>query len=239
VIRLFLLAACLFHAALSAGFNRPLVTLTFDDGYLSAYERVLPLLQRFGIPATFYIDTGALGNHNRLNIKQLREIQKAGFEIGSHTVTHPHLRELYSKKVIRELAGSKKTLEGVLKGPIAHFAPPYGETNSRVLRLIKRYYDSSRSVSPGYNSKKRFNRFAIKVKNIRATTSLSQIAHYLDQTLKDKTWLVLVYHDIAISSSPLSIPPSQFRQHLAAIKKRPLTVATIGDALAELLPQID
>jgi peptidoglycan/xylan/chitin deacetylase (PgdA/CDA1 family) len=50
------------HAQQAAGRTRPLVTLTFDDGYAALVQHVLPVLQRWRMPATFFLPTAFVGS---------------------------------------------------------------------------------------------------------------------------------------------------------------------------------
>lgn len=234
---LLILACCCVEAA-EKGFKRPLVTLTFDDGYRSAYEQVFPRLQQHQIEATFYIDTGSLGRDNRIDVPQLIEMSQAGHEIGSHTNSHPHLNLLDKPKIVRELVSSKRELEKILGHPVVHFAPPFGEANRDVMMLIKNHFQSSRSVKPGYNTNTSFNPFYIRVKNIFATTRIKQVMKWLDTAERDKCWLVIVYHQVDDRGDTYSTTPARFERHLEEIKRRKLATATIGKALEEIMPQM-
>ncbi|MCE5316584.1 MAG: polysaccharide deacetylase family protein [Parachlamydia sp.] len=218
-------------------FIRPLVTLTFDDAFCSAYEQVFPLLKQHQIEATFYIDTIALGRPGQINEAQLMELSRAGHEIGSHTHSHPHLNALTYRQITQELQDSKMRLEKIIGKPVHHFAPPFGEANATVLAHIKRHFQSSRSVKPGFNTKGNFDPFFIRVRNIFSTTRLSEVNEWLDAAKRHRFWLVLVYHQIDELGEPFSTTPKRFHYHLKAIQQRQLATATIGKAVAELILQ--
>ncbi|MEW6032864.1 MAG: polysaccharide deacetylase family protein [Bacillota bacterium] len=123
--------------------GRPLppkpVLLTFDDGYTSLYEIVYPVLAERGLTATFFIETGAVGRPNRVTWEQLAEMAAAGFEIGSHTVTHPDLRTLTSDmlSLVREVALSRAELEERLGVTVIAFSYPAGKHDPTVVHAVR------------------------------------------------------------------------------------------------------
>ena len=123
--------------------ERPLparaVVLTFDDGYDNFADFALPVLVRYGFPATVYAISGWLGQPIRwygdepdrprprlMDAGRLREIQAAGITIGSHTVNHARLAELEPAAQRRELRDSKAALEDLLGSPVRHLCYPFG-----------------------------------------------------------------------------------------------------------------
>jgi peptidoglycan/xylan/chitin deacetylase (PgdA/CDA1 family) len=123
------------------------VCLTFDDGYDSFYDEVLPILVERAIPATLFIITRYVGKSNRWDItfgvnrrrhldwEQIRQIRVAGVEIGSHTGSHFDLTRLSLSEVERELSESRHTLEDRLGEAVTSLALPFGAVNAEVLKL--------------------------------------------------------------------------------------------------------
>src|SRR5262245_4406196 len=68
--------------------RRRRVVITFDDGSASDYEVAAPLLAQRGFGATFYVVPGRLGREGSMTEAQVAELSRAGFEIGSHSMTH-------------------------------------------------------------------------------------------------------------------------------------------------------
>lgn len=119
--------------------------VTFDDGYLSVYEHAYPVLARRGIPATVYVVVDSIGDINEwdrragdqeermMTSAQIRELADHGFEIGSHTLTHPRLTELDDVRLEREVADSRRKLEDLIGRKVLSFSYPYGNYDGRVL----------------------------------------------------------------------------------------------------------
>ncbi len=120
--------------------------VTFDDGYLSVYEHACPALVDCGARATIYVVASCVGGINDWDRKagdqeermmtaaQVRELADNGFEIGSHTLTHPRLTEIDDDQLQRELIDSKHRLEDIIGKPVESFSYPYGDYDGRVLQ---------------------------------------------------------------------------------------------------------
>jgi peptidoglycan/xylan/chitin deacetylase (PgdA/CDA1 family) len=83
------------------------VLLTFDDGYANNAEVALPILQQHGFPATLYVSTGLVNTPGYLTWPQIHELSAAGWDIASHTVTHPHLSKLSHKAQREEILAAR------------------------------------------------------------------------------------------------------------------------------------
>jgi peptidoglycan/xylan/chitin deacetylase (PgdA/CDA1 family) len=135
-------------------FPQDAVVLTFDDGYLSVITAGLPLLAAHGFTATVFLASGLVGltaaearrrnpdlDRDLLDWGQATELLQAGWEIGSHTVSHPDLTRLDTASLARELGDSKLELEQRLQAPVRSFAYPYGRHKRSVRDAAAHYYD--------------------------------------------------------------------------------------------------
>ena len=112
------------------------VAITFDDGYLDNYTNAVPVLLELDLPATFFVVAGRVGgvldhDTNRdsstlMSWQNIQDLQKARFEIGCHTKTHPRLAGLDRDAQNDEIAGAKGLLEQQLGREVASFAYPFG-----------------------------------------------------------------------------------------------------------------
>jgi peptidoglycan/xylan/chitin deacetylase (PgdA/CDA1 family) len=127
--------------------RRPVV-LTFDDGYLDVYENAFPILCEYGMRAVVF----ALGD-NRIKTsewgrsigtpvaalmggQQLVELHAAGFEIGSHSMTHANLTSLPEGEAWEEISRSRIVLEILLDSPVLSFSYPHGLVSVTTKRLV-------------------------------------------------------------------------------------------------------
>lgn len=116
------------------------VLITIDDGYVSGFEVGVPILKKYGFPATFFIYTNYLNSGGKsLTWAQLAKLRDDGFEIGGHTVSHQDLRRKPSAApgdhdswLKDELERSKKILEDNLGIRCVTLAYPFGLHNEKV-----------------------------------------------------------------------------------------------------------
>lgn len=123
------------HSVWSAGYQGA-VSLTFDDGMRSQFEIGVPLLNRHGIQATFYVNPR---EHDAENLARWSEAAAQGHEIGNHTVNHPcsknfafiadtgrrALEEMSWNEMAWELAETNRRLAAVQANPrVVSFAYP-------------------------------------------------------------------------------------------------------------------
>ena len=225
------------------GFDRGMVTITFDDGWEENPETALPVMKQYGFKSTQYYATTYIKDtpwHPHPWPKQ--QIQKfidAGHEIGSHTVTHPWLTTLTEQNLIRELADSKQYLENFLGIPIRHFASSYGDYNLFVKDKIMQYYDSHRTVNAGYNSKDNLDYSQLKNMCVLLTTPIGEFEEWVKKAREEKLWLIFLYHRVGGKEAPTvnDTTPEKFAQQMKLLHDYGIEVVTISEALEKIKNQ--
>lgn len=134
------------------------VLLTFDDGYDNFYQEALPVLLKYGFTATVFVVSGYVGKKNswdagitqltHMGWDKLREISNLGFEIASHTDTHPDLTKLSPKELKRELDFSKKMIEDKIGKPVNYLSYSFGRHSKLVRDCAKEIYTACFCSNP-------------------------------------------------------------------------------------------
>ncbi len=142
-------------SALEEGAPSKAMVVTFDDAYASILRSGLPVLEHLGIPGTVFVPTdfadsaGAMawselaqwvGTEHEHELRcmswdELRKLSERGWEIGSHTCSHPHLTEIGEERALSELRRSRAACEEELQRPCTSLAYPFGSYDAAVTEI--------------------------------------------------------------------------------------------------------
>jgi len=155
----------LYDDALNPTPNTSRIILTFDDGFENVFARGMEPLHQHGFRAIQFLVADRLGKTNDwetrdgeaeerlMDAEQVKEWLAVGNEIGSHTLTHPHLTQLPTGRAREEIQASRKRLEDEFQLPIQHFCYPFGDFNESIADLVREAgYVSACSTHTGMNT---------------------------------------------------------------------------------------
>lgn len=199
------------------------VSFTFDDGYQSAYTQAAPTLVAHGLTGTAYIASGCVGMTTAPNTchantaaqymtwDQVVAMQNTyGWEIGSHSVTHPYLATsdasdgqpnvLTPAQVTQELVQSKAdlTAHGL---NVTNFSTPYGDYNNAVHAQVAKYYASHRGFADTAENVWPYSDTLLNNFPVQAGVTVAQAKAKIDAAIVNKSWLILTFHDIKVNPS--------------------------------------
>lgn len=169
------------------------LSLTFDDGLKSHYTTVYPMLKERGFGATFFVMAEQEEDPDgraMMTSEEVQELAEEGFEIGSHTLTHPFLSDLSDEELEQELSESKRFLEETYGITINFLALPYRNYNSKVLDVAKKYYAHARVIFGDPDE------FLVNGYGMMYNSSVEDVCSYINGAATEKEWLVLVFHDV-------------------------------------------
>jgi peptidoglycan/xylan/chitin deacetylase (PgdA/CDA1 family) len=113
------------------------VLITFDDGNLSDFEIALPALVDRGLRGIFFVIADRIGKPGYLGRDHIRELVKAGMEIGSHGMEHRPWRRMDQSTMEREIVGARQILEEIVGRPVMKAACPFGAYDRRGLSRLR------------------------------------------------------------------------------------------------------
>jgi peptidoglycan/xylan/chitin deacetylase (PgdA/CDA1 family) len=151
-------AGATLREALTTAPSGKRVVVTFDDATRSVHELAAPILARLGLPGTVFVPTAYAGTETPMgwpgyerwlgteheqellcmSWDQLGELAGAGWEVGSHTRTHPRLADLGDEAIAAELEGSRQEIGTALGVPCRSLAYPYSDYDARAVAAADR-----------------------------------------------------------------------------------------------------
>ena len=146
-----------FRDAVLAPTTSRTLAVTFDDAYRSVSELAGPILRELRIPGTVFVPTAYAGSERAMawpgidhwvggphenelvpmSWEELGRLADDGWEIGSHTRTHPRLPQIDRAALGEELAGSRAECEAQLSTPCTSLAYPYGDHDAGVVEATR------------------------------------------------------------------------------------------------------
>lgn len=113
------------------------IRITFDDGNLSDHDIALPALIARGLEAEFFVLSGRVDQAGSLGRSQIRALQTAGMQIGSHGVDHVDWRTAKHPTLETEVRESRAKLEEICERKVTTAAIPFGRYDGRVLTALR------------------------------------------------------------------------------------------------------
>ncbi len=161
--------------------SKPIV-ITFDDGYRDNYANAFPILQDFGLTATFFVATEFIdqGNPDYMSWEMIEQMAGAGMRIEPHSKTHPDLTENERDFIIWEVLGSQETIASHIGYRPRYFAYPGGRYNDEVQGIVSELdfwgaVTTSNGLWHGFNDRFEWGRV-----RMRYTTTLAELVEMIE-----------------------------------------------------------
>jgi peptidoglycan/xylan/chitin deacetylase (PgdA/CDA1 family) len=178
--------------------KRPVVSVTFDDGYLDNYTNAAPILRSHRVPCAFFVSTGIVGTSRAfphdleklgrrvpaMTWDHVQELHAQGFTIGSHTVSHINLATASDEEALQELTESRNTLVKVLGLNRVAIAYPFGKrtdiSSPRIAMIRDTGYSACFSGYGGVNWKESLDVYDLKRTNVDYRFTISALRARID-----------------------------------------------------------
>jgi peptidoglycan/xylan/chitin deacetylase (PgdA/CDA1 family) len=180
-----------------------IVTIQFDDGLADQYQ-TLAILGRYGLHATYYVNTGVTGDVDHMSWTQLQDLYAADNEIGGHTLLHTNIKKLKAGPARQTVCTDRNNLYSHGLNPVS-FAYPFGSYDAGSEAVVQACgYNSARTVS-GVNDRKVYaetvpplDPYATRTPpNPKQGTTLATIEGYVTAAeTHGGGWVQLVFHHV-------------------------------------------
>jgi peptidoglycan/xylan/chitin deacetylase (PgdA/CDA1 family) len=183
-----------------------LISLTFDDGLRCQFDNAIPILNRHGIPATFFLIANRDPTHESWSghnedwwkidwreddIANLKKLINDGHEIGGHSLTH-HLQTMKADP-LAEAVKSRELIEGWLETKVTSFCYPYYSSHAYLADAVKNagYEQARGGARNSYYTvgDRSFDRFNVDCRQISAIGKVSE-------WVRPGCWHILTFHAI-------------------------------------------
>lgn len=114
--------------------NKPMVALTFDDGPNANTSRVLDILEKYNVKATFFV----LGTNIEGYEDTILRMKELGMEIGNHMYSHKLMTRLTEEEITLEIKKVDDLVFDIINRYPSLIRPSYGTSNKRMLKIIDR-----------------------------------------------------------------------------------------------------
>ncbi len=170
------------------------VVLTFDlDGPADHGELTVPVLARNDLLGLFFVPTGHIGWEGAVARENIRALAEAGMMIGSHTHTHPDMRQLEDSALMEELDLSRAVLESLTSEPLWTVAAPGGRYNEWVMQAVRTAgYAALFTSDPCYvlPSASRYRLCRIEIRGDRGMTALDAVTNPRMVAVQATNWWI-------------------------------------------------
>jgi len=251
--RRLLFATCVLAAALlaagSAGRGvraaqaaapQVVVTIQFDDGNANQFTRAFPILQHHQMVATFYVNTGVIGDSTHMSWDDLTAMYNAGMEIGGHTLFHTDIKKLKPADAHFTVCKDRNNLIDHNFTPES-FAYPFGSFDAGSEQIVSDCgYNSGRGVAGGTETIPPLDNYATRTPpNPKKATRVARIEGYVTSAeAAGGGWVQLVFHNVCLKCDAYQITPAHFRELLNWLQQQNyVTVETTAQVIGGTFKQ--
>jgi peptidoglycan/xylan/chitin deacetylase (PgdA/CDA1 family) len=213
----------------------PVISFTFDDVPRSAVLVGGEILRKYGLHGTYYVCMGLANTMTetgeRFRRDDLQPLAASGHEIACHTYSHLSFNSHSPIEIAADLDRNQKALEQALPGYTPRqFAFPYGDVSPDGWRMVSGRFESCRRTGGDINFEPiRLN--LLSAVPLYERIPLAESLGFVDELLKQPSWLIFYTHDIGKSHSSYGCTPEYFETVVSKAAGCGAEVLKIGEAV--------
>ncbi|MBA3396245.1 MAG: polysaccharide deacetylase family protein [Deltaproteobacteria bacterium] len=208
------------------------VSLTFDDTFADNFQ-VAAMAEARGMRATFYVNSGRIGQSGYMTRAQLIAMEDAGHEIAGHTISHANLSTLEPDEVRRQVCNDRLALLDA-GFAITSFAYPFSAQSSTVHQIVAECgYNSGRLVGglampsscngcPYANRMPPPDAYQVRTNDsVKEQTTLEDLTGYVTRAEQNGGgWVPIVFHHVCAGCDSLAVSPTTLAAFLDWLEAR-------------------
>lgn len=215
--------------------DETVVCLTFDDQHISIWQHAVPLMRQYGFRGTLYVNSGRVGNLDRMTWEQIETLTLAeGWETGGHTLNHENLPTLSYAEAQDAIDSDWDLLVQHGLNPRS-FSLPGGSCPTEYFPIITNRYRFIRG-SNDYAMYKPYNKLGLGYLPYQNTWTANQIKDRIVRGIAAKENLIVIgFHRFETDPQvfPDTITASVFEEILQWISAKGIRVLTLSEAMEE------
>lgn len=222
----------------------PLISFTFDDAMVTAFEVGSEILTSFDARATYYVSLGLLDEVTEFGQvggrDHLRSALVAGHELGCHTFDHLDAWSVSRKSYMKSVEVNQRAIGQLVDGYVFRsFAYPKNGATVSVKSMLSHRFESCRGGGQGLNVGV-VDRNLLSACFLDARTEIDStfVSHLIDINAESNGWLIFVAHDIANQGSVFRTSPDFLEATVRAARSSGADLIPVGEACKQLVSRV-
>ncbi len=219
--------------------SEPTVAITLDDSLVSHYTEAFQYMKQKDMPATVSTITGKVGDKGYLNLKQMNEMKKAGWEFASHSRTSPSLVNASRLEVEREIVQAKQWLQdkGFEKGA-KYFVYPFGSYDKSLKNFVAKHHNMAfRYIGTGSAGSGMITEASTASRG--DGSNVERAKRMVDVATLYNDLEIFAFHGINNSNNSLAVSPKEFRGFIDYVNnKKKVNVVTLSQVEKQFLSEV-
>jgi peptidoglycan/xylan/chitin deacetylase (PgdA/CDA1 family) len=213
-----------------------MVSIDFDDGWSSGFEKGAPILEAAGYKGTYFIISSAVGESNYMSWSDIASLEQGGNEIGDHTRNHLDQRTVSDSTEKSDIDNGFNDLQshGITPESLAY---PYGHFDSASEQDARNDGMTSArgSVSEFALNDQNTDPYALHAQSLDNTTTFEEVKSNIDEAIKEGKWYIITLHGIDQNTNDqYSISSDLLQQIVDYLKANNVNIVTNSQGVSEL-----
>ena len=222
--------------SISLRLEKPIVSITFDDFPVSAWEVGGEILSRHQVRGSYYISTRLCGTtfdgNTIIGASDLGDVARAGHELGCHTAHHKRLSAVSADTMRAEFEDNEAQLRSIVpEYRMTTFAYPYGDLSLGAKDCASRRFAACRGVWAGVNSGTVDLGLLSCVCLEPHVLARRSVREWIAETVRLKGWLICLTHDVSRTPGPYGTTPDILEDLVTSALQAGCNVLPVKNAL--------